>query len=253
MKNALPRNWLTDLLLAGVLLTRLPLPQLPPDAFARGARAVWAYPVAGTLLGLVAGAVGQTLLALGLPAVFAAGGVLAVLMLLSGAMHEDGLGDTADGFWGGQTAARRLEIMKDSHIGTYGLLALGVTTGLRWSAYAALIPLGIWPVVAAAALSRAAMPCVMAGLPHARDTGLSLSVGQPDGRAAVTALVLAVVIGLASVGPAAVGGLLSALTATLGVGLIAHRKIAGQTGDVLGAVQQVSELAVLTSFVLILT
>ncbi|WP_299678914.1 adenosylcobinamide-GDP ribazoletransferase [uncultured Roseobacter sp.] len=246
-------SWFTDILLAGTLLSRVPLPHLSEATFARGAQAAWAYPIAGAGLGAIAGLVASLCLALGLPAVFAAGALLITLMVLTGAMHEDGLGDTADGFWGGFEPARRLEIMRDSHTGTYGILALILITGLRWSAYAALLPLGVLPVIAVAALSRAGMPCLMAALPHARDDGLSKSVGRPDVPTAVLGLGVALLLAGLCVGGAAIGGLLAILAATAVVGAIARSKIGGQTGDVLGAAQQISELFALAAFILLLT
>ena len=245
--------WLLDILLAGTLLSRLPLPELPQTAFDRTANATWAYPGAGAVLVAIAACVASLTLAMGVPAVFAAGVLLATLMLLTGAMHEDGLGDTADGFWGGFDRPRRLEIMKDSQTGTYGLLALLIVTGLRWSAYAALLPLGAWPVIAVAVLSRAPMPCLMAALPHARDFGLSHSVGRPDAPTAVLGLGIALFLAGLCVGGAAIGGLVSALLAAAAVGWLSKIKIDGQTGDVLGASQQMSEICALAALVLLMT
>lgn len=244
--------WLTDIVIAAALLSRLPMPQLSEAAFERTAHATWAYPIAGGVLGALAGSVAAVLVAFGLPVVFAAGVLLAVLMLLTGAMHEDGLGDTADGFWGGFDPERRLEIMKDSQTGTYGILAIVIVTGLRWSAYATLLPQGILPVVAVAALSRAGMPCVMAALPHARNLGLSHSVGRPDAPTAVLGLGVALLIAGLCVGGAAIGGMLAGLTMAAVVALVAKLKINGQTGDVLGASQQLSEIAVLAALILLL-
>ena len=116
------RQFSGDLRLALGLLTRLPLPSTPD--MARGAQAAWAWPLAGlapAALAALAMALGS---ALGvLPGVAAALG-LAVSVMVTGAMHEDGLADTADGLWGGWTPERRLEIMKDSRIGAYGVIAL---------------------------------------------------------------------------------------------------------------------------------
>lgn len=244
--------WLTDILIAATLLSRLPLPRVADASFERSAHAAWAYPVAGALVGSIAASVGAVLMMLGLPAGVAAGVLLAALMLQTGAMHEDGLGDSADGFWGGYDRERRLEIMKDSQTGTYGILALLIVTGIRWSAYATLLPFGVLPVIAAAALSRATMPCVMATLPHARDTGLSHSVGQPDAPTAVLGLGVALFIAGLCVGGATIGAVLAALAAAAAIGLVAQTKIGGQTGDVLGATQQLSEVAILVVFLLLL-
>ena len=123
------RQFSGDLRLALGLLTRLPLPSTPD--MARGAQAAWAWPLAGLAPAALA-ALAMTLgSALGvLPGVTAALG-LAVSVMVTGAMHEDGLADTADGLWGGWTPERRLEIMKDSRLGTYGVLGLVSAVSLR--------------------------------------------------------------------------------------------------------------------------
>jgi len=237
----------TDVALSLVLLTRLPLPELSADAFKRQARAAWAFPLAGLATALPAAAAGGAALAAGLPAPVAAGLILVLQILLTGAMHEDGLADCADGFWGGFTRERRLEIMKDSRIGTYGVLALVLSAGLRWSALAALLPVtGVLPVLAVAVLSRAPMAFLMTGLPQARSSGLSRTVGAPPVAAAWLGLALSVLISVVLLG--AVTTLAAALIATAALVLLAvlaHRKIGGQTGDVLGATQQITEITLL--------
>ena len=198
------------------------------------------------MVGPLAAGTGVCALWLGLPGGVAAGLVLAVQILLTGAMHEDGLADSADGLWGGLTRDRRLEIMRDSRIGTYGVLALGLSLGLRWSALAVLLPLGWQAVVVAAVVSRAAMVAVMAALPHARSDGLSRGVGRPGPWAAMAGIGLALVITLgAGITPMAAG-----LVAALLTGALARRKLGGQTGDILGATQQVAEIAVLLALLL---
>ena len=135
------------------LMTRLPA--RAPGA--RRAAAAWAWPLAGALVAGLAGLAAALALWLGLSAAVAAGLALAVQIALTGALHEDGLADCADGFWGGMERARRLEIMHDSRIGTYGVLALVLGLGLRWALLAGLFAAGhvIAPLLAAAALSRA--------------------------------------------------------------------------------------------------
>ncbi len=234
---------LGDVGLAMVLLTRLPMPTLPARAFSRQAKAVWAFPVPGIAVAGCAIAVGWLSMRAGLPPTVVAGLVLCFQILLTGAMHEDGLADTADGFWGGYTRERRLEIMKDSHIGTYGVLALALSVGLRWATLAALIPLaGLIPILAVAVLSRAAMPILMIALPNARGGGLSNSVGKPpiDSALAGGGLALAMSAFLIGIAPTLI--LVIVGTATLvAIAILAQIKIKGQTGDVLGATQQVLE------------
>ncbi|MFU8883032.1 MAG: adenosylcobinamide-GDP ribazoletransferase [Rhodobacterales bacterium] len=234
------------------LLTRLPL-RASDAALARGARAAWGWPLIGAVLGALAGVAAVILLGLGLPAPLAAGVCLAMLALMTGALHEDGLADTADGFWGGWEAARRLEIMKDSHIGSYGVIALILSLGLRWMALALLFDAGLAlpALIAAGALSRAVMPALMHALPAARPGGLSRSVGHVPFDTAVLAVALAVVLGLLGLGLVALPLAVMAGLAGLGMGWLAQAKIGGQTGDVLGAAQQVSEIVVLCTLVMI--
>ncbi len=238
-----------DLLTALALLTRLPLPFL---VFSSNdprpmAHAAWAYPLVGVIVGGLAAIVGCFAITLGLPAPVAAVFVLLISIIATGAMHEDGLADCADGFWGGWTRERRLEIMKDSQIGTYGVIALVLGLGLRWLAISALITAGMLmpALLAGAVISRAAMVGVMYDLPHARTSGLSRQTGKPPRAAVLIALVfgLCAVIFVVSV-PIFPLVFVVALS-TLGCRAVAKTKIGGQTGDVLGGTQQIVEISVL--------
>ncbi|MAC77587.1 MAG: adenosylcobinamide-GDP ribazoletransferase [Rhodobacteraceae bacterium] len=244
MRNFAPFQQLATAL---ALLTRLPLPRLPDAAFADQSRAVWAFPLVGLLVGGIALGVGLLALTLGLPATGAAGLVLLTQVMVTGAMHEDGLADTADGFWGGFSRDRRLEIMRDSHIGTYGVLALILSLGLRWQALTALLD---GPALLVAAIvSRAVMPVLMTALPHARTDGLSRGVGRPGPRAVLLGLVLAGGLSLLLVGLGALLALVLGALAAVTLGLMAKRRIGGQTGDILGATQQCTEIVILLGFV----
>jgi adenosylcobinamide-GDP ribazoletransferase len=241
-----------DLAAALGLLTRLPVPVDGEKAMARGAGAAWAYPEAGAVVGAILAAFVALATAAGLPAGIVAGLVLVIAVIVTGAMHEDGLADSADGLWGGWDKARRLEIMKDSHIGVYGVIAIGVSLLLRWTALLVVIAAGAhWTVlIAVACLSRVNMVVLMALLPNARDGGLSKSVGRPaPGTAWVAvgvAAVVAILCGWTWMMPVA------AATA-VACALIARAKIGGQTGDILGATQQVTEIALLITAVAVLT
>ncbi|MFY0692100.1 MAG: adenosylcobinamide-GDP ribazoletransferase [Paracoccaceae bacterium] len=241
-----------DILVALSLLTRLPTPD-PDWSHARPAAcAAWAYPLAGMLVAGIAGLIGTLALALGTGAGLAAALSLTALIVMTGAMHEDGLADTADGFWGGWEPERRLEIMKDSRIGTYGVIALILTLLSRWLVLTAIFATGsgLLSLIAAAALSRAAMVGVMAALPAARDDGLSRSTGRPDRDTVLSACAIALLVALVGFGAS---GIALAIAAGLGAGTIgwlALRKIGGQTGDVLGATQQISEIFVLATLTL---
>ncbi|MEM9757063.1 MAG: adenosylcobinamide-GDP ribazoletransferase [Pseudomonadota bacterium] len=234
----------SDLILAFGLLTRLPLPARAVDP-ARTATAAWAWPIVGAVVGCLAAAAGWAAVRAGTPPMLAAAVALGVLALVTGGLHEDGLADTADGLWGGVSRSQRLEIMRDSRIGAYGVLALGIVFAIRWSAVTALAASGSWgALIAAAAASRAGMAALMAALPPARADGLSRGTGRPPSSSvAVAGLAgLAAIVALApGAGWAIAGGLLVLLT----VGRVARQKLGGQTGDILGCAQQVSEAAIL--------
>lgn len=233
------------------LLSRLPLP--PPARFPTPP-AVWAWPLAGLVLGGLAVVLAQVALGLGLSAGLAAGVFLACGALTTGAMHEDGLADTCDGFWGGWDKARRLAIMKDSHIGSYGVMGLILVTLSRWSAVSALLAVGAWPaLIAAAVISRAPMAALLALMPNARGTGLSQSVGRPAPLAAAVAVLVALALALILTGFAALPMALAVLGSTGALAAVARAKIGGQTGDVLGASQQLGDLAALAAAVALLT
>ncbi|MDT8856697.1 adenosylcobinamide-GDP ribazoletransferase [Paracoccaceae bacterium Fryx2] len=242
---------LGDMLSALGLLTRLPLPGTLPAP--RGPAAAWAWPLAGLAVGSLAAGVAVLALAAGLPAGLAAAFALATQVMVTGAMHEDGLADTADGLWGGWDKERRLAIMKGSTVGSYAVMALVLGGLARWVAVAALLEAGAWPVlIAAGVLSRAPMAVMQAVMPNARGAGLSHAMGRPDMRTAALGVGLALGLALALAGTPAFGMALGIAAVCLGLGLVARAKIGGQTGDILGAAQQVSELAALTVAVALL-
>jgi adenosylcobinamide-GDP ribazoletransferase len=230
--------------------TRLPL------ARADGApldmnRIAWAAPVAGAIVGLVGvGALAATQV-LGLPRLISAGLATAVLVAVSGALHEDGLADTADGFGGGVTRDRKLEIMRDSSIGAFGAVALTLSILIRVGALAAALKGGFWNAAGAlilvAALSRAAALAPLAALDPARADGAGAAAGRLDPGAFAAscgaALVIAVIAGILATGfwralAAAVASAIGAAAMTA----LAGRQIGGQTGDVAGATQQWAEI-----------
>ncbi len=236
---------LGDLACAVSLLTRVPM-RAPHH---RGADAGWAWPVVGLGVGgAMAVAAGAASVA-GATPVIAAGLALAAGVILTGAMHEDGLADAADGLWGGWERARRLEIMRDSRIGTYGVMALVLVTGLRWSALAVLL---VTPataaagIVATASLSRGVMAALSAALPHARADGLSVATGRVSRAAAVVAAALSTAAALALLGIAGgVGAVIVAGITAAACAAISWRKIGGQTGDILGASGLLAETSAL--------
>lgn len=241
---------LGDLRRCLVFLTRLPLPapqqdEGPPPPLARS---VWAFPVVGVITAFAAGAVYAAAASAGLPPFAASVLCIAALVALTGALHEDGLADVADGFGGGGDREAKLEIMRDSRIGTYGVVALALALALRIAAVAAIAgPASVAvAVIAAAAASRAAMAAVLYALPAARRDGLGAGAGRPDARGVAIAAALAFAVSLAGLGWD--GAALAMVAAAAGGGTVAYiasRQVGGHTGDVLGAVQQAAEIAVL--------
>jgi adenosylcobinamide-GDP ribazoletransferase len=243
MTNPSPAGAALQLRVALGFLTRLPV-----GAPGSLAAAAWAFPVVGLLVGLVAAMAYQAALWLSLPPLAAA--ILAVTagLLVTGALHEDGLADLADGFGGGRDRAAKLAIMRDSRIGSFGVLALLLSVLLRVAALAALPSPG-WTaaaLIAGHALSRAPLPAVMLLLPPARADGLAVAAGRPAPGGTAAAALIGLAAGLLALGlSGGLAGAAVAAVAALGLSALARRQIGGQTGDVLGAVQQVAEAGVL--------
>lgn len=235
-----------ELRVALALLTRLPLPLSPQVFAAHKSNVFWAYPVVGGIVALLAATTGLLALGLNLPPWAVAALILTTQITVTGALHEDGLADSVDGLWGGWDRARRLDIMKDSHIGSYGVLALILSVLIRVACLAALADHGtatlILALLAAGPLSRAACVMVMFALPNARQNGLSASAGRPN----TTALTASLAIGaLSCLIFGTLAALLIAAASVFTTIQIARTKIQGQTGDILGATQQLTEITIL--------
>jgi adenosylcobinamide-GDP ribazoletransferase len=238
----------TDIKISILFCTRLPVPHSAPIDSCDVARASWAFPVAGALVG-GAGALAYTMASgIRLPSTLAAALALGATLLITGCLHEDGLADTADGFGGGRECARKLEIMRDSRLGTYGACALMMSLLLRWAALVAIAsPISVASSLIAAHVSaRAALPVFMHFVLPARFNGLSAQAGQPALRSAGVAallgvLTLAIALGLS----ATMIGLVLATSAGLFMAWLSMRQIGGQTGDVLGALEQIIEIVIL--------
>lgn len=256
------RDFIDDVARSVAFLSRIHMPQRHFVNFdGRLSRAVRAFPVAGLLIVLPAAAVVSIFSAIQAAPLFTAFVAVAIHTLITGALHEDGLSDTADGFGGGRTKENALIIMKDSRIGTYGAVALILSFGLRVSALAAVIPLmspsgtGLL-VLAAAALSRTAMVWHWSKLPPARKDGVAASAGEPDASAVTFALALGVVSAallllLSGVSLLAAVLAIAAFAATVpAFSQIVGGKIGGHTGDTIGATQQLTEIAVLAALAL---
>lgn len=245
-------SWLEDrveeLKAALVFCTRLPLFRAMPVAGVTIGKAAWALPLAGLVVGLIGAVVYGLAHRFGVPAWPAAALAVAATLLATGCLHEDGLADTADGFGGGNSREQKLAIMRDSRIGTYGVCALTIALLLRVAALASLPSAHavVWAFIAAHVAARATMPALMLMLPPARSDGLSHDAGRPAGEsvgaaAAIGFVVLAVCLHLGHALAALI--LLAAIVALMA--WLSKRQIEGQSGDVLGALEQAGEIAVL--------
>jgi adenosylcobinamide-GDP ribazoletransferase len=247
--SAFREAWRDEFLAALTFLTRLPLGMAHAEApLPSLADASWAFPLVGLVIGAIGGIANVVASALALPALAAALIAVATTALVTGGLHEDGLADTADGFGGGITREAKLEIMRDSRIGTFGVLALIFSIGLR---SAAIADIGLrWHVVAALiaahALARGVLPAALHKLDPARDDGLGAGAGRPDRNQVLIALAIALVIAVIATGlrPGLTAAVVAALVA-MAIGALAQRQIGGQTGDVLGAIEQAAETAAL--------
>jgi adenosylcobinamide-GDP ribazoletransferase len=252
---------LADLAACLRFYTRLPLPafvrEADPHAMPEFSRAAWTVPVVGALIGLVGALALAFSVNFGIAPLPAATIAVGCLVLVTGAMHEDGLADLCDGFGGGTNPERKLEIMKDSRLGTYGAAALILSLLLRVGTLAGLVavdlPLACTVIVASGAVSRAAGLMPVALLPPARPFGAGFAAARPSpaamGLAAAMSVLFACLPLLAGANlPRIIAALVAALLAAYGIAALARRQIGGQTGDVAGAAQQAAEIAMLLVF-----
>ena len=274
MKSA---KQLLEATLASVMfLSRLPVRFSKDDTLPDFAKTAHAFPLAGILIGLLPASVLWASLMLGLQSIVASTLCVIAMVIVTGALHEDGLADVADGFWGGHTRERKLEIMRDSAIGTYGVITLVLGLVLRILLIAALCNSldALWAAVsylAIASLSRLAMLQPWSALPAARtdssspsdiesnkgakdQSGLSARYGSPNNatfiRGVVCTLPIFFILFLAvGLWPALLALVLMEVV-IIGFSALCTRHIQGHTGDTLGATQQLSELGLLLGLIL---
>jgi adenosylcobinamide-GDP ribazoletransferase len=237
--------------------SRLPMPTLPfdddPHAAPNLSRLAAMVPIAGVAIAAIGALALGLAHGLALPPLVCGTVGVGALVFVTGALHEDGLADVADGFGGGATRERKLQIMRDSRIGTFGAAALTLSLMLRACLLAALLDQGSGAAAAgillAGAASRGLALLPLALLPAARAEGLG-ATNRLEASAALAAALVAFVIaaglglGVLGFGRAVLAFVLS-LAAALAMTWIARRQIGGQTGDVVGATQQMAEIACL--------
>jgi adenosylcobinamide-GDP ribazoletransferase len=229
-------------------LTRVPIPG--PETRIQDLRQGMAwFPLVGGLVG--AATAGVFVLGRHLwPVTLAAAVAVAVGLMITGGFHEDGASDAADGLGGGWTRERTLEIMKDSRIGAYGAMALWVVLMVRWSALCALDRQALWALPLAMVWGRWSI-CALTQLLTPVSQGLGKEVGGGLGWGSF----LGATVWLAAAQllfhryPGLIRAALAALATLLAWAFYLKRRMGGQSGDLLGAGNQLVEAAVLLALV----
>ncbi|WLD95552.1 adenosylcobinamide-GDP ribazoletransferase [Agrobacterium leguminum] len=255
-------DFITDVMHSLAFLSRLPVPSRFFDdadgvSMRRTARA---FPAAGLLIALPAAFLVVVFAAFDASPQLTGWLVIGMTALITGALHEDGLADMADGFGSGKEKARMLEIMKDSRIGSYGAIAMVLSLALRATALASLIETmpaktAAAALIAALVLSRALMVWHWQSLPAAKTSGIAAGAGQPGTSERNIALVIGLLLftlftlhALPLLSIALV--LAAAFLAAVLFGRLCDRKIGGHTGDTIGACQQITEIVILIALAL---
>ncbi len=242
-----------DIAAAMMLLTRIPVPwrkisNKPPNL----SRSAWAYPLVGLIISFIGAFAYAVVAYLNLSPMLAALLAVLAMVLTTGAFHEDGLADMADGIGGGMTKDKKLEIMRDSRVGTYGAVALILSIMIRvetldtFSYMAAILA-----IVAAGPLSRAMIVLALYLLPPAREKGLGTVAGEPPQAAMITALFFGIIPLALLWSPLSILlAIIASILALILVSRIAMKSVDGYTGDILGAIQQVSEAAIMIALLI---
>jgi adenosylcobinamide-GDP ribazoletransferase len=237
-----------DILAAFMLLTRFPVnwEKVSPNTEPNINRSLWAYPIVGLVISIVGAVVYWVSTMLLLPQFSCVILSLTAMILSTGAFHEDGLADVVDGFGGGLTVDKKLEIMRDSQIGTYGGLALIISILLKVSLLSSFnTEQVIIALIVGAMLSRVMIIIALRILPAARKNSLSVTAGKPSWNSLSVALMIAFLFAFLflTLKVTIITFIVATLT-TGGLCRIAYKQVGGVSGDILGAVQQISEIAI---------
>lgn len=253
-------EWWRETLIVAAFLTRLPVFRherreadeedadeviVPEGDLATASRT---FPLVGFAVGLLGAAVLVLAKWIGLGPFLAAVFAIAAVIIVTGGLHEDGLADTAEGFIAGRDPEAKLAIMRDTRMGGLAVLALVFSVLLRVGALASIAGTfaAAAALIAAATFSRAVLPAVMAWFEPARLQGLAVTAGKPPKDRVVVSILIGVVFVFIFMGP--LSGLFALVVGTAAAGAVAalaQREVGGYTGDILGAIQQLTEIAIL--------
>lgn len=245
---------LKDIAISLVFFTRLPLPHFDAPGRKLG-DAIWAAPIAGLVVAVLVWLITVAADFVGLPSLAAAALALAATLLITGCLHEDGLADVADGFGGGNTVERKLEIMHDSRLGAYGAAALFCVLLLRWSCLVTLVQHNaLLPgLVAAYVGSRAIFARLIRDTPLAVESGLASTVGPISDSSAWLSLGIGLAALLLLGGFGAFVALLLLVAVIVAFRQLCLSQIGGINGDTLGAAQQIAEVTILLAAAAVIT
>lgn len=227
-------------------LTSIPLKtSQPPDNAAIGG-AIALFPLTGALIGLVL-AVSNAVFSFGLPSMASAALTVVVMALLTGALHQDGIADTVDGIFGGKDPAKRLDIMRDSRIGTYGVLALVLDIALKIALIAAIpARYKTGALIAMAISGRWSVTLALYITKYARPEGKAKAFFEAtNNRIFAISTVLALALAFGAAGLKGAGAAVAAGVAAYAACSYLEKKIGGMTGDTLGAVNEIAEIVAL--------
>ncbi|HEU6453956.1 MAG TPA: adenosylcobinamide-GDP ribazoletransferase [Roseateles sp.] len=227
--------------------TRLPVPAWVGHSEAQLNRATRYFPLIGWIVGLIGAAVTWAA-AWVLPLSIAVLLGMAATLLTTGAFHEDGFADSCDGFGGGWSKEDVLRIMKDSRIGSYGAIGIGVLLLTKWNALYELDDRVLSALVAAHPISRAAATTLIYALDYVRDEDgkskpLAVRIGGGElAMAWLFGLLPTALLGWLLSWQLALQAVLAVVAVTVLMAAYTRRRIGGYTGDVLGATQQLAEV-----------
>lgn len=203
------------------------------------------FPLIGVLIGLASAGVFVGAAEI-FPVVVAAAFAVATPVIMTGALHVDGLGDTFDGMFGGRTKDRKLEIMADPRTGAFGVSVIALAFLIRWAVISSLDPGSDWSLlVVAAALSRGAVAVVVVYFPYVRSGGIGSTYSNGSRLIVPTAVITAVVVAVVFGSVVALIAAAAAMVTGVGIALYSRRMIGGVTGDIYGAIVELSEIAAL--------
>lgn len=241
------QDWVDDLQISLSFLTRIPVPGGPAIGNPSLSQATRFFPLIGFLVGIIGALALWVANWLGLPELAAIIFGLLAIVLVTGGLHEDGLADSCDGLAGGTNVEQRLEIMKDSRIGSFGVLGLMFTIALKLAGLSTFDLGGAaLTLFLAAVVSRGALPLFMRYIPNAKQDGLSADAGAPGFDRAAISVLITIVIAWFCIGFFKMILVFIMLTiASILSAIYVKRRIGGQTGDILGAMQQMTEVIVI--------